>query len=1189
MAFRHCLPLAALLISASAQLEPRLFGVGEANNAPAFDGLNRGWCYFCSDDGAPPLCNQNCVNAIDRLCKQPDLKIPLTDTDGGCTIQYFPPVYGAGSNDQPVAVTRNTCTSSFVGILKMCGKDAGDARTSFDPAYCTTSGGGGTYGWNDDGSIMTGSGRYVVKTKGTDQCGQHQASWKQATSVIQWNDSWVGPDDQVVLDTNPPAASISDFPEPPAPNPECETEVCDIYDHPYYAKKGKDNWHEKEGWTRYQVLYKGFAEDAGATALVQAIKDRCKVEPYNFQKYFEDNVHKADFELPSNNRAGKCDCIPEAIYDASVGITLPRLTWCQGQNTDAGAAEFVEVHGGDDGLKKREQSVGLFKEVQKEPARKKMNIARRMPHQRNQNRALILPASEIQMPSSMRGTVSMDGSEVTNAATCHAHRSQRTHGFPMPESVVLIPTSSSLRMRTTTLVPPLLFFYLLHFTTARPATTTTANLTLDATLPQTIPVECVSAASWKAPSFIKEDCYVAVQDLYKWDYRWQPDNLMTFFSGFVTHRTDLTVHTPKRYVECVGIVKATCTLALVTLNSFGAFELPGRLRHGIQPVDKATYREVYQAARALEEQCVAPGGRPANVGWTVVGSRRSLGVFLWATESKAQSIQLIANTVGKTGIAALLINLHGVKGCQTQKLLQLNPQSDRVKFEGRLWRYASCKGKERCQRNDSQCQTTHLQEHGLVNIGQLENPPPPPPDSAGTLWIRAVEGNGADTVQPSKVASFLNDVHALSAPYLRIAYSLLPEPAQTFLDAFSSHLHRSLPHQLSALLSTNITTITTTQVLLTIVLPLFLLLFSMSTWGRFWPAGGRYSPFAANASQPPPTVTEADYHYLGPDDIDPPTQHRNESYGFPPPRLNRAESHTPDILVLKHRSTIYPLHFPAYAIADGDVTVGDVRRLAARETKTDDSHRIKLLYKGKLLRDDARSCRDEGLKQNSEILCVISEAATHPQSSSSASEDEMIENGFTGPRVDVDGTLRDDRPHRSRRKGHRGGGRKKKPSSNTATPKDSSTYLSTPEAPYSTSHHRDRSPSRHRDASLAATSRPAPTPAAPPQPSQANHKPAAKMTSRETLEALASRFHTEFVPQCIAFTAHPPSDAKTRDFEYKKLSETILAQIILKLDAVETDGDEGLRAKRKELVRETQAMLGTLDKIGKPGGGGYAD
>jgi len=32
---------------------------------------------------------------------------------------------------------------------------------------------------------------------------------------------------------------------------------------------------------------------------------------------------------------------------------------------------------------------------------------------------------------------------------------------------------------------------------------------------------------------------------------------------------------------------------------------------------------------------------------------------------------------------------------------------------------------------------------------------------------------------------------------------------------------------------------------------------------------------------------------------------------------------------------------------------------------------------------------------------------------------------------------------------------------------------------------------------------------------------------------------------------------------------------------VETDGDEGLRARRKELVRETQAMLNSLDAVGK--------
>ncbi|MCJ1464372.1 hypothetical protein MMC07_002985 [Pseudocyphellaria aurata] len=361
----------------------------------------------------------------------------------------------------------------------------------------------------------------------------------------------------------------------------------------------------------------------------------------------------------------------------------------------------------------------------------------------------------------------------------------------------------------------------------------------------------------------------------------------------------------------------------------------------------------------------------------------------------------------------------------------------------------------------------------------------------------------------------------------------------------------------------------------------------MSTWSkRFW-SGGRYSPFGPPATGSPPTVSEEDYHYLGPDDIvDPPRSHRtNDGYGFPLPRnatrSDAVNQHSPDILVLKHRGTTYPLHLPAFSIAEGDFKVGELRRLAAKETKTEDSRRVKLLYKGKILKDDNRACREEGLKQNSELMCVISEAGhlgsrEDLESSDSADSEEMLENDIEGPRIEVDGTIRG-ADTRTKRKGHRGG-RRKKPSnrdgslgpSNTTTPRESG-FLSPqdPIPPRSTSPApRAVSPSRHQPNPNAQQ---APLPTSPPRPK----------TPFETLEAISQTFHNTIVPKCLHFTNQPPSDPKVRDLEYKKLSETILAQCILKTDAVETDGDEGLRAKRKQLVRETQEMLAELDKVMK--------
>ncbi|KAI4268975.1 MAG: hypothetical protein L6R38_007648, partial [Xanthoria sp. 2 TBL-2021] len=79
----------------------------------------------------------------------------------------------------------------------------------------------------------------------------------------------------------------------------------------------------------------------------------------------------------------------------------------------------------------------------------------------------------------------------------------------------------------------------------------------------------------------------------------------------------------------------TCTLAIVMFSTLSRVDIPGTLPHGEAVRDKATYREIYDAARTIEEQCVEQGTHPANVGWAVVGAKRSLGVLLWATDSTA--------------------------------------------------------------------------------------------------------------------------------------------------------------------------------------------------------------------------------------------------------------------------------------------------------------------------------------------------------------------------------------------------------------------------------------------------------------------------------------------------------------------------------------------------------------------------
>jgi RNA recognition motif-containing protein len=81
----------------------------------------------------------------------------------------------------------------------------------------------------------------------------------------------------------------------------------------------------------------------------------------------------------------------------------------------------------------------------------------------------------------------------------------------------------------------------------------------------------------------------------------------------------------------------------------------------------------------------------------------------------------------------------------------------------------------------------------------------------------------------------------------------------------------------------------------------------------------------------------------------------------------------------------------------------------------------------------------------------------------------------------------------------------------------------------------------------------------------------------EKLNAIKAEFRNKWLPLCLEYVARPPKDTKKRIDEHRKLSETVMQQVLLKLDNVETETENGSRAMRKELVLEVQNCLNELD------------
>lgn len=285
------------------------------------------------------------------------------------------------------------------------------------------------------------------------------------------------------------------------------------------------------------------------------------------------------------------------------------------------------------------------------------------------------------------------------------------------------------------------------------------------------------------------------------------------------------------------------------------------------------------------------------------------------------------------------------------------------------------------------------------------------------------------------------------------------------------------------------------------------------------------SPYSSMTGGAPP-VTDDDFSYITSQDLNDTDVLHSDGRYYNVSSGVTAPNPEDDVLLVKNNGVVYPAHFPPYSIGDGRLYVKDVKIRIALMTglSSRSARRIKLVYKGRQLKEPDAAIREYGVKNKSELLAIFPNL---DRGSSPSEDEEMVIVG--------DATKGDSKSQRRRRQ------RAKKKADKK--PDADSTH---------------GSPSSISNSDLSKTAEPGRIP-------------------MRRLDELDAELRTKWQPLCNTFMESPPPDLKKREDEYRKLSESVLQHILLKLDEVDAESIPEVRARRKEMVKETQNLLKKLD------------